>query len=327
MAAEAAVEREAMLAQEALRRTWPQARSGHSFTAVPAMRPGATLMFGGQASAPVGGGQGDFPVQGPLLSELWLFDCSRCDKAAPQAGKRQGSWKQMHITDQHAERPGEGVPAARVYHAAAAPLADDGGGALIIFGGLGISSELHEIVRDTRVSSLTPRASSQVQVQAYPVGSEGGYHTQAHDLLSDVWRLDLGGPSWERLESRVWDTGVQPAKAYGASVAACSALHACGASMPLHLFGGMRRLPLFDGSGGASGGGTGAGGKASTTTSLRPSAELWAFDPRGGGQWERVLPQGEAAAWPAERAFHTALVLADTMLVYGGVREDGGTLS
>eukprot|EP00964_Phaeocystis_antarctica_P154183 scaffold122763_cov48-Phaeocystis_antarctica.AAC.1 len=232
----------------------------------------------------------------------------------------------MHITDQHAERPGEGVPAARVYHAAAAPLADDGGGALIIFGGLGISSELHEIVRDTRVSSLTPRASSQVQVQAYPVGSEGGYHTQAHDLLSDVWRLDLGGPSWERLESRVWDTGVQPAKAYGASVAACSALHACGASMPLHLFGGMRRLPLFDGSGGGSGG-SGAGRKASTTTSLRPSAELWAFDPRGGGQWERVLPQGEAAAWPTERAFHTALVLADTMLVYGGVREDGGTLS
>ena len=102
-------------------------------------------------------------------------------------------------------------------------------------------------------------------MQAYPVGSEGGYHSQQHDLLPDVWRLDanlddLAGPSWEvrvrvglrvrvffplapkpspkpnpnqRLESRDASTGVQPAQAYGASVAACAALHACGVSSML----------------------------------------------------------------------------------------------
>ena len=87
--------------------------------------------------------------------------------------------------------------------------------------------------------------------------------------------------------------------------------------MPLHLFGGMRRVALA-GSGGAAGGGAGARPKASTRTALRPSSELWAFDPRDGGLWERVLPQGDAAAWPVARAFHVALVLADTMLVHAG---------
>ena len=31
-----------------------------------------------------------------------------------------------------------------------------------------------------------------------------------------------------------------------------------------------------------------------------------------------MLPQGDAAAWPVARAFHVALVLADTMLVHAG---------
>ena len=142
---------------------------------------------------PAGGGG-----QGPLLDELWLFDCSRCGKAAPQAGARQGSWKRMHVAEQHAEGLSEVVPAARVYHAAAAPLAADTDlayGALVIFGGLGLASELHEVVRDQG-------SERRAQVQAYPVGSEGGYHSQQHDLLPDVWRLDanlddLAGPSWE----------------------------------------------------------------------------------------------------------------------------------
>ena len=177
----------------------------------------------------------------------------------------------MHVTEQHAEGLSEVVPAARVYHAAAAPLAADTDlayGALIIFGGLGLASELHEVVRDHG-------SERRAQVQAYPVGSEGGYHSQQHDLLPDVWRLDanlddLAGPSWEvrvrvglrvrvsfpltprvrvlfpltpkpnpkpnpnqRLESRDASTGVQPAQAYGASVAACAALHACGVSSVL----------------------------------------------------------------------------------------------
>ena len=48
----------------------------------------------------------------------------------------------MHVTEQHAEGLSAVVPAARVYHAAAAPLAADGGGALIIFGWLTLTLTL-----------------------------------------------------------------------------------------------------------------------------------------------------------------------------------------
>ena len=71
-------------------------------------------------------------------------------------------------------------------------------------------------------------------MQAFP--AETGYIE--HDLLCDVWRLELSPPRWAPLESRDALTGVQPARAYGASVAACASLAACGATKPLHLFGG-----------------------------------------------------------------------------------------
>ena len=327
--ATAAVEAEETVAEDAaaaavaarLLAPWPAARSGHSLTGASATVAGAVLLFGGQVSSQSG--------QGELLNDLWLFNCSGCDK--PGAG-RGGVWRQLHVTDSNTASPVEGgltgVPSARVNHAAVAPpSAEDG--ALVIFGGLGrtrlpdttvrVAEELESLALRLPLSRLREQSAGRAQQPTAVHGRRSdeaavAYATAQRELLSDVWRLSLSPPRWERLESRDAISGAYPARRYGASICACASRAACGTQMPMYLFGGMSR---------------GSGARLSSLrAALRPSDELWAFTPEGGGRWEEVVRRSyERRVWPEARAFHTALVRADALLLYGGVNVGGHTLS
>ena len=294
---------------------WPAARSGHSLTSASTTVAGTVLLFGGQVSSQSG--------QGELLNDVWLFNCSGCDD---HGASRGGVWRQLHVTDSNTASPVEGgltgVPSARVNHAAVAPpSAKDG--ALVIFGGLGrtrlpdttvrVAEEPDSLALRLPLSRLREQSAS----RALPVHGRRSdeaavaYATAQLELLSDVWRLSLSPPRWERLESRDASSGAYPARRYGASICACSSLAACGTQMPMYLFGGMSR---------------GSGVRTSARAALRPSDELWAFTPEAGGRWEEVVRRS-FGSWPEARAFHTALVRADALLMYGGVNVGGHTLS
>ena len=135
---------------------------------------------------------------------------------------------------------------------------------------------------------------------------------------------------WQQLEHRDLQTGDSPASSYGHSACVLS-------DRSIFLFGGKR--PPGDASARSDYFGLSGTSHTSATKSAHVTSALWRFRlpadygeeggsarPGNWGSWSAVQRAG-SNAWPSARAFHTAVVLADSMLVYGGIDARSTVLS
>ncbi|KAL1510278.1 hypothetical protein AB1Y20_006600 [Prymnesium parvum] len=269
---------------------WPEARQGHTMTL--ALSSNVVLLYGGEG------------LRGHLLDDLWVFNMSADDKRSNSTCWRRLLQEPRQPSSAQAARPFalQPSPQPRMHHAAvlmpASPALPEE--ALLIFGGLGM------LVGE----------------------SDAGAHV-SRIVLDGVWRMGLKGATnglqyWEQLEHRDLLSGERPAERYGHSAVVM-------ADRSVLLFGGMVPPP-------------GSGTTHPDAKASQQGSQLWRFSVEGGeyedyvgwqglrlsrqyyGQWSRVKPSRDSL-WPTARAFHSAINLADGMLVYGGIDAQSRRLS
>ena len=202
-------------------------------------------------------------------------------------------------------------------------------GALLVLGGVGYADPQREESRARATNGQSADAAGGgVHLSLYG----GGALPSRYQLLPDVWMIALNGPAgaaeaeaeaeegaegeagsllgeWQHLEWRYLRTGEQPARRYGHSAAVLP-------DGSVFMFGGM--VEVTDNAPSV--------GLQKKTVDVEADASAWTFTTATTSKsaWEPVRRIG---AWPPARAFHTATVASDALILFGGRGASGDALA
>ena len=280
--------------------SWPSARYGHSLTASAS---GSVYLFGGRDGS-------------KLYSDTWMYTLEQPDS-------RMSSKKVWTLlSDNNLER----APSPRRMHAAAIFKAEKPKEEyLIITGGIGKMGTTFS--QDTKAEAIeTPGIDS---------------WAANHVILHDTWQMRLGveGAQWESLSSYVRGESstktkkLQPAARYGHS--------ACAVGSRVYIFGGIHRRADSETAVVPSTGEDmssseedesntenilrGVGAESAQRNLLSVAADVWVIELGDRAYWsQETAPSLEG---PTGRAFHSATIVSNLMIIFGGVSSRGDTLN